>query len=91
MKQNETSFKAFIQKNFIQIFSLCMLALATYITYRLAPISEGINKNSDHIQAIEELIPNFVRTTDLEFIQEQLKDIKTDVREIRSAQVKGEK
>ena len=42
MTSRDTSIKEILKEHIPQILGICMLALATYITYRLAPIAQDI-------------------------------------------------
>lgn len=57
MKSHET-LDQFIRKNAlqitVQIFGLVMLALATYITVRLAPVAQDMAVTKQRVQAVED-------------------------------------
>lgn len=51
--KNEKTVTSFLKSNAIQLLSLIMLCLATYITVRLAPLSQDLAVMQQKVHAVE--------------------------------------
>lgn len=80
-RDNETIVR-FLQKNFVQILSLLMLALAAYITNRLAPIAQDIAVLKTQVQAVEIINSSQVSSKEFEIIAKRLETISGRVDQI---------
>lgn len=80
-RDNETIIR-FLQKNFVQILSLLMLALAAYITNRLAPIAQDIAVLKTQVQAVEQVNSSQVSSKEFEIIAKRLETISGRVDQI---------
>ena len=94
--EGQGEFMVWVKKNALQlsmqVFAVVVLALATYITIRLAPLAEGIEANRIQIQAIqdrdEKLDPLIDRFLQLEQrdknLEEDVAEMKQDIKDIRN-------
>ena len=80
--QDNETITRFIQKNFVQILSLLMLALAAYITNRLAPIAQDIAVLKTHVQAVEQVNSSQVSSKEFEIIAKRLETISQRIDQI---------
>ena len=76
----------------VQIVSLLVLGLATYITFRLVPIWQGIDSLNFRVQAIETrnetvdpLVNEFIEQKgDIKAIKNDIVEIKQDIKDIKN-------
>jgi hypothetical protein len=65
MNEKKT-FSSFIKANAMQLLSLIMLCLATYITLRLAPLSQDMALMRQQVNAIDEVVKNRISKDEVE-------------------------
>jgi hypothetical protein len=73
----ETSFRKWIVQNSISIISLLMLILASYITIRLAPISQDIAIIKQQVSAIEKATETKIDKDEFILVNQRLDRIQT--------------
>ena len=66
MKNEKSAITSFLKTNAMQLLSCVMLALATYITLRLAPISQDLALVKQQVMAIDQIAKDRISKTEVE-------------------------
>lgn len=84
--EKDNSVKAFFKANVMQLFSLIMLSLATYITYRLAPLSQDLALTRVEVKAMQEDVIDLRRLQESRISKDEVYTILNDFKQDNSKQ-----